>query len=76
MSNYIDKLVDISQYAFIKGRKILDNIVTEEEIIFYLEKHRSSGNIIKFDLAKTLDKVYWDFQLSLLFARIFNPQLV
>lgn len=76
MSKVIDSLVNISQSAFIKGRCILDNIATAEELIFSLHKRRLSGHIIKVDFAKAFDMVNWDFLLELLGAFVFGSRWI
>lgn len=55
LSKFIDKLLNLSQSTFIKGRNILDNVVVVQEVIFHIQKHRSTGNIIKFDFSKAFD---------------------
>ncbi|XP_039146809.1 uncharacterized protein LOC120284053 [Dioscorea cayenensis subsp. rotundata] len=74
LSKVIDRLVDHSQSAFIKGRSIMDNVVAAEEIIFSLQKRRLDGNIAKVDFARAFDMVDWDFLLELLEARGFGPR--
>lgn len=63
-----------------KGRCILDNIVTAEELIFCrifcLHKQRLPGHILKVDFAKAFDLVDWDFLFDLLSARGFGDRWV
>ncbi|XP_039120732.1 uncharacterized protein LOC120257303 [Dioscorea cayenensis subsp. rotundata] len=70
----IDRLVDHSQSAFIKGRSILDNVVAAEEIIFGLQQRGLGGNVVKVDFAKAFDMVDWDFLLEMLEARGFGTR--
>lgn len=65
-------LVDSAQSAFCKGRCILDNIATAEELIFSIHKCQILGHILKVDFAKVFDTVDWDFLLDLLKARRFG----
>ena len=65
----IDRLVDKSQSAFIKGRSILDNVVAAEELIFSLQKQGIVGNIMKVDFAKAFNTIDWEFLMDLLVAR-------
>ncbi|XP_039119031.1 uncharacterized protein LOC120255219 [Dioscorea cayenensis subsp. rotundata] len=53
LSKVLNDLVDLEQSAFVKGRCILDNIATEEGLIFSMRKHRLSGHILKVDFAKS-----------------------
>lgn len=44
-----------------KGRCILDNIATAEELIISIHKRRTPGHILKVDFAKAFDIVDWEF---------------
>ncbi|KAL8143030.1 hypothetical protein V2J09_016062 [Rumex salicifolius] len=60
-------IVSPSQDAFIHGRKIIDNIVIIQEELHSI--NASSSNrwmILKVDLAKTYDRVKWNFFRSIL----------
>lgn len=68
--------METNQSGFLKGRYILDNISTVEELIFSLHKRRLPGHILKVDFAKAFDLVDWDFLLELLYARGFGDRWV
>ena len=68
LSKIIDSLVDVSQFAFIKGRCILDNIAMAKELIFSLQKCRLPGNVFKVDFPKAFDMIDWDFLLEMFTA--------
>lgn len=61
------QVVDGNQYAFIKGKQILDGILIANE---YVEeyKRRKKGVIVKLDSEKAYDKTDWDF-LDYIMAR-------
>lgn len=65
-------LVDPDQSVFVKGRCILDNIATAEELLFSIHKRRLHGHILKVDFAKAFDLVDWDFLVDQLVARGFG----
>lgn len=69
LSKKIDALVDSTQSAYIKGRCIINNIVTAQELIFHMQKQSTPGLILKVDFCKAFDMVDWDFLLELLKAR-------
>lgn len=50
-------MVGEDQSAFLKGRCILDNIATAEELLFGMVKRRLPGHILKVDFAKAFDMV-------------------
>ncbi|XP_039126955.1 uncharacterized protein LOC120263117 [Dioscorea cayenensis subsp. rotundata] len=76
LSKIINSLVSTEQSAFLKGRCILDNIATAEELIFSIHKRRLSGHILKVDFAKAFDLVDWDFLFDLLRARGFGERWI
>lgn len=65
-------LVETDQSAFLKGRYILDNIVTAEELLFSIHQRRVPGHILKVDFAKAFDMMDWEFLFELLEARGFG----
>lgn len=76
LSAVMNDLVDTDQSAFLKGRCILDNIATAEELIFSLHKRKLPGHILKVDFTKAFDSVDWEFLLDLLVARGFGERWV
>lgn len=74
LSGLIDGLVDSTQSAFIRGRCIIDNISTAQELIFFMQKFRLPGLILKVDFTKVFDTVDWKFLLDLLTARGFSAK--
>lgn len=66
LGNVLHSLVDEDQSAFLKGRCILNNIATAEELIFSMHRHSFEGHILKMDFAKAFDFVEWEFLLDLL----------
>lgn len=53
-------LINPSQGAFIKGRRIVDNIILSHEIIRgYSRARNSSRMLLKIDLNKAFDSVSW-----------------
>ncbi|XP_039125244.1 uncharacterized protein LOC120261424 [Dioscorea cayenensis subsp. rotundata] len=76
LGDVINVLIDSDQSAFLKGRCILDNIATAEELIFSLHKRNLPGHILKVDFAKAFDVVDWDFIFDLLSARGFGARWV
>lgn len=47
--------------GFVEGRQILDGIILAHEMIHSLKKMKTPGMLLKVDLAKAYDKVYWSF---------------
>jgi hypothetical protein len=62
-----------NQSAFIKGRYILESVVTAHEIVHSVSKEKKHGIILKLDYEKAYDRVNLDFLFDILKARNFNP---
>ena len=58
-------ITSIDQSAFIKGRYILESVVTAHETIHSVVKNKSKGVVLKLDYEKAFDKVNPDFLLDL-----------
>jgi hypothetical protein len=56
-----DRIILNSQSAFIKGRYILESVVTAHEIVHSISKSNSKGIILKLDYEKAYDRVNLDF---------------
>jgi hypothetical protein len=57
----ITKVISSYQYGFIKGRYIMDGVVSLNEILHEVKKKKQSGVILKIDFEKSYDKVNWQF---------------
>lgn len=64
LSKAMNALVDNTQFAFLQGQCILDNIATAEELIFSIHKRRLSRHFLKVDFAKAFDMVDWEFLMD------------
>lgn len=76
LSKVLNRLIESEQSAFMKGRCILDNIATTKKLIFSMNRHCSSGHILKVDFAKVSDTVDWEFLWDLLLTRGFGRRWV
>jgi hypothetical protein len=45
--------------GFVEGRKILDNIIHDHELIHMLKFQRRGGMIIQLDMVKAYEKISW-----------------
>lgn len=57
----MERVVDATQSAFVKGRQIIDGILIANECVHCLKKERKSGLVCKIDLEKAFDRVDWNF---------------
>jgi hypothetical protein len=54
-------VISDSQYGFIKGRYIMDGVVSLNEILHEVKRKKQSGVVLKIDFEKAYDKVNWHF---------------
>lgn len=55
-----------NQFAFTKGRQIVDCIMLANDIVHAMGKRSEGGLLIKLDFAKAYDNIDWDFLLDLM----------
>jgi hypothetical protein len=77
VTNRLAKLMNLltspNQTAFIKGRFILESVVSAHEVIHAISHDKSKGAVLKLDYKKAFDKVNLDFLDELLAKRNFSP---
>lgn len=61
-------LVSDVQFAFVKGRLIIDCIRIANEITHSIQHNLVQGVVFKIDFEKAFDSVIWDFLLQVLEA--------
>lgn len=61
LSNRVNKVVlkviNVSQYAFIFGRGLLDNVLIIKEVVENIKRKRKNGVVFKIDYEKTYDSL-------------------
>ena len=57
----VDKLIGLSQTAFIPGRYIMEGVVILHETIHELHRKKKDEVILKLDFEKTYDNLKWPF---------------
>uniref|UniRef100_A0A0A8YT32 Reverse transcriptase domain-containing protein n=1 Tax=Arundo donax TaxID=35708 RepID=A0A0A8YT32_ARUDO len=70
---YMKKLTNKCQNAFIKGRNIMDGVLSLHEILHDTKQRKQTGIILKLDFEKVYDKVNWDFLFQCIDLRGFSP---
>jgi hypothetical protein len=68
-------VIRASQTAFLKGRYILEGVVTMHETLNEIHREKSSGVLFKIDFEKVFDKVKWSFLLQVLEMKGSPPHL-
>lgn len=54
-------LISQEKTSFVKGRQIVDGIVTDQEAIHSLKNLKDKGMTIKLDLSKAYDRLSWTY---------------
>jgi hypothetical protein len=72
LSTYIDKLISVSQSAFIKGRCIQDNFLYVRGLARHYHRNKTPMCLLKLDISKAFDSVSWEYLLELMGKRGFS----
>jgi len=56
-----DKLILMTQSAFLKGRNIMNSVMALHEILHETKRNKEVGVVLKLDFEKAYDKVNWNF---------------
>ena len=76
VNSVADHLISPTQTAFMRGRNILEGVVTLHETVQELHRKNQSAIIFKIDFEKAYDKVKWDFLLQTLRMKGFSPKWI
>jgi hypothetical protein len=69
-------IISPNQSSFIKGRCILDGVLSLQEIVHELKAKKQGGVLLKLDFEKGYDRVNWDFLVEALGAKDFDAGAV
>jgi hypothetical protein len=72
----LDRLISYQQSVFIKGRYILESVVTTHEIIQEVHRKKDQGLVFKIDYKKAYNRVNLDFLYEILACRGFGPKII
>jgi hypothetical protein len=76
IARILNRLISFQQSAFIKGRFILESVVTAHEIIHEVHSKKNQGLVFKIDYEKAYDRVNLDFLYEILVSRGFGPKII
>jgi hypothetical protein len=74
LASCINKVISDFQYGFIKGKYIIDGVVSLHEIIHEVKRKKQSGVIFKVDFEKAYDKVNWNFLHHMMIKKGFDDK--
>jgi Reverse transcriptase (RNA-dependent DNA polymerase) len=69
----LNDIIRDSQSTFLKGRYILDCVVTAHELLHQVHKDKEEGLLFKVDFQKIFYYVSWTYPLDLFVQRGFDP---
>jgi hypothetical protein len=71
-----DRLLALNQTAFVRGRYILETVISAHEILHDSIKNKEKGLVLKLDYEKAYDIVNWQFLQEILISRGFRNKWV
>lgn len=69
LKSVLGNLIGDYQAGFVRGRFILDNVTTAEEVVHSCRKRKEPGYLLKLDFEKAYDTVNWDCVTKVLNCR-------
>jgi hypothetical protein len=72
----MNRLISQCQFAFVRGRFILESVVTAHEVIHEIHSKKEQGLIFKIDYEKAYDMVNLDFLYEVLSFRGFSDKFI
>jgi hypothetical protein len=72
MEPIVSRIIHRSQTAFMKGRDIMNNILSLHEILHETKCKGQTGVVLKLDFENVYDKVHWGFLMKCLKVRGFH----
>ena len=76
INSITDHLISSTQTMFMRGRNILEGVVTLHETAHELHRKNQSGVIFKIDFEKAYDKVRWNFLVLTLWLKGFSHKWI
>jgi len=61
LANVLPAIIQVDQYAYVKGRTIFDAVRTIDDIMEYTKIKQIPGLMVAFDLEKAFDSLSWSF---------------
>ena len=68
--NVLPEIIQVDQYAYVKGRTIFDAVRTIDDIMNYTKIKQLPGLLVAFDFEKAFDSLSWSFLFKAL--HLFN----
>lgn len=73
----LNRFITENQSGFVSGRLITENVMLSQEIIHDIAKPNKGGNVVvKLDMAKAYDRLFWTFLYEILDMFGFSPNFI
>jgi Reverse transcriptase (RNA-dependent DNA polymerase) len=72
----LHRLIGLNQHAFLKGRNIMNNVISSHKILHSVHRSKEPGLLFKLDFEKTFDNVDWNYNLNTFKQWGFDPHWV
>lgn len=72
----LPRLISQEYTNFLKGRQIVDGILTAQEVIHSLKSQKDKGMMIKLDLLKAYDRLSWNYLQGILNTFGLDPKWI
>ena len=66
IAKVLDSIISVTRTGFIKGRFILENLVTSWEAMHWAKANNQNSAMILLDFEKAYDKIEWHFVIAML----------
>ena len=63
---FLDSIILVTQTGFIKGRFILENLVTSWEAMHWAKADNQNSSMILLDFEKAYDRIEWHFVIAVI----------
>jgi hypothetical protein len=71
---FMGKLISSCHTAFIKGRNIMNGVMSLHEILHEARRKKQQGVVLKLDFEKAYDKVDWDYLMKCIAQKGFGEE--
>ena len=61
LQHLLPSIISSEQGGFVPGRETIDNALVAHEVLHSINSNQSANFIIKLDMMKAYDKVFWKF---------------
>ena len=74
--NVLPEIIQVDQYAYVKGRTIFDAVRTIDDIMNYTKIKKLPGLLVAFDFEKAFDSLSWSFLFKALNSFNFGKSFI